>query len=344
MSLTFTRINVQKSLWIILWFSFFLWGGMQLGRAEAGEKEKVAVPDSILQQIEATQKLYQSLSYQSGKINLLEGQVALDLTGPYRYLNSTDSKTLLVNILGNHPDAAEGVLGVIVPSGVDLQGDSSWFAVLQFNDMGYVEDDDAEDIDYEELLQEMKEDAKTVSEERVKAGYEAIQIIGWASKPFYDKATHKLHWAKEIKFGTSASNTLNYNVRILGRKGVLEVNVVAGMAQFKQVSDALPNIFKVINFQSGSSYSDFNPDIDKVAAVGIGGLIAGKLLAKAGVFALILKFIKPILIGIGLAGAGLWRFITGRKKRKEEEETAHKSTPAAAPPPPTENEDKPSDS
>ena len=41
-----------------------------------------------------------------------------------------------------------------------------------------------------------------------------------------------------------------------------------------------------------ATYSEFNPDIDTVAAYGIGGLIAGKVLAKAGVLAAGLVLLK----------------------------------------------------
>jgi uncharacterized membrane-anchored protein len=51
--------------------------------------------------------------------------------------------------------------------------------------------------------------------------------------------------------------------------------------------------------------------MDKVAAVGIGGLVAGKILAKVGFFAIFLKYIK--IIGIAVVGAGgwLWKKMTG---------------------------------
>ena len=42
--------------------------------------------------------------------------------------------------------------------------------------------------------------------------------------------------------------------------------------------------------------ADFDSKIDNVAAWTIGGLVAGKVLAKAGFFAIILKFIKPLLL------------------------------------------------
>ena len=51
-----------------------------------------------------------------------------------------------------------------------------------------------------------------------------------------------------------------------------------------------------VEFDDGNRYSDFNPDIDTVAAYGIGGLIAGKLAAKAGIFALLAKGGKFIVL------------------------------------------------
>jgi uncharacterized membrane-anchored protein len=67
----------------------------------------------------------------------------------------------------------------------------------------------------------MKEDMESENEERKKEGYPAIQIVGWASKPFYDKNRKILHWAKELKFEGGSENTLNYNIRILGEKEYL---------------------------------------------------------------------------------------------------------------------------
>jgi uncharacterized membrane-anchored protein len=49
------------------------------------------------------------------------------------------------------------------------------------------------------------------------------------------------------------------------------------------------------------------PGADKVAAYGIGGLIAGKVLSKAGLFALALAFLKKGWILVVLALAGLWK-------------------------------------
>lgn len=65
-------------------------------------------------------------------------------------------------------------------------------------------------------------------------------------------------------------------------------------------------------------YADFNPDIDEVAAYGVGALIAGKVAAKAGLFkgliALLLASKKLLVI----AGIALFAAIKGLLGRKQE--------------------------
>ena len=46
------------------------------------------------------------------------------------------------------------------------------------------------------------------------------------------------------------------------------------------------------SFTVGNTYEDFDSSIDTVAAVGIGGLVAGKVLSKAGLLAVALIFLK----------------------------------------------------
>ncbi len=69
-----------------------------------------------------------------------------------------------------------------------------------------------------------------------------------------------------------------------------------------------------MSFTKGEQYADFNPSLDQVAAYGIGGLIAGKVLAKVGLFAVILKFWKLGLLALSGAWAGVKRFFAGKGK------------------------------
>ena len=50
------------------------------------------------------------------------------------------------------------------------------------------------------------------------------------------------------------------------------------------------------DFDQGSTYADFDPDLDTVAAYGIGALIAGKVIAKTGFFVMALLFLKKFAV------------------------------------------------
>src|SRR5262249_16179029 len=118
-------------------------------------------------------------------------------------------------------------------------------------------------------------------------------------------STHKLHWAKELEFGGDPTHTLNYDVRALGRKGVLKINFVAGIGELDEIKRIIPTVMAMPDFDHGLRYEDYVPRIDKVAAYGIGGLITGKILAKAGILALALAFLKKGWIIILAALGGL---------------------------------------
>ncbi|MEO6594247.1 MAG: DUF2167 domain-containing protein [Planctomycetota bacterium] len=148
-------------------------------------------------------------------------------------------------------------------------------------------------------------------------------MLGWAEPPHYDKAQHKLYWAERLQFESSGGETLNYNVRVLGRRGHLVVNGVGDIDQLPLIAEHSKYLLQGTEFVEGQRYSDFNASTDKLATYGIGGLIAGGLAAKAGLFAklgLLLKaFIKPILVGIVAIGALLAKLFGGRKKAHEAE-------------------------
>lgn len=250
-------------------------------------------------------KLAASLTYQKGTVTLHDGLAKIKLNDDFRYLSPKDTTTVLSKLWGNPEDNT--TLGMIVPADFNPFGDSAWAVVISFVEDGYVKDDDAAKIDYTKLLQDMKDGAKEENDERTKQGYPPIQLVGWASPPRYDAASHKLYWAKEIQFGAEPEHTLNYNIRLLGRRGVLVLNAIASMSQLKSVEKATPTLLTMVDFQEGHRYADFNNDTDKVATYGIAALVAGGIAAKAGFFKLlwvgILAFKKLIILGfIALAG------------------------------------------
>jgi uncharacterized membrane-anchored protein len=240
--------------------------------------------------------------YQTGHLVLPGGIGELTVPAGYRYLDSAQSRRVLTTYWHN-PNGTS--LGMLFPKDKGPLDENNWAYVIEYNDMGYVKDDDAEDIDYSDLLADMQKDLEEENPEREKAGYEAVYLMGWGANPYYDKAQHALHWAKVLRFGSSPDSTLNYNVRLLGRKGVLVLNAVAAPGQLAEIKASIPALLANVSFAKGQQYTDYNAGIDEVAAYTIGGLVAGKVLAKVGFFAIILKFWKLGLLALG----GLWAAI-----------------------------------
>jgi uncharacterized membrane-anchored protein len=192
--------------------------------------------------------------------------------------------------------------------------EKSYAFIISFDAMGYVKDGDADDINYDDMLKEMQKEEVEENKTRAQQGYVPIHIVGWATKPFYDKDKKVLHWAKNLKFGDEQSNTLNYDVRILGRKGVLSMNAVATMSELDLVKKDIDKVLQIPSFTEGNMYKDFDSNVDNVAAWTVGGLVAGKMLMKVGFFA---KFWKFILIGLVAVGAGVKKLF-GKKSSGEE--------------------------
>jgi uncharacterized membrane-anchored protein len=274
-------------------------------------------------------RLAGTMHYKIGVIALKGGIATVKLPEGFKYLNPADSGTLLEKIWGN-PRQGE-TLGMLMPADFDPLRPGNWAVVLTYVEDGYVKDDDANKIDYGDLLRKMKEGAREASKAREKAGYPPIELVGWAAPPRYDAAAHKLYWAKEFRFGAEREDTLNYNIRILGRRGVLVLNAVAGMSQLRQIEDAAPTLLSMVDFKEGNRYADFRQGTDKVATYGIAALVAGGIAAKAGLlkglWVGILALKKFIIIGaLALARyfKRIWNWIRGNSPEAEA---------AAAPPP-----------
>lgn len=249
--------------------------------------------------------IQRTLRYQTGHLTLPGGVGELTVPSGYRYLDSAQSRRVLTKFWHNREGSS---LGMLFPAGRGPLDRDSWAYVLEYEAMGYVKDDDANDIDYSELLGDMQQETEDNNAEREAAGYEPIHLMGWGANPYYDAQQHALHWAKVLRFGSSPDSVLNYNVRLLGRKGVLILNAVAAPSQLAQIKASIPGLLANVSFVKGQQYTDYSAGLDEVAAYTIGGLVAGKVLTKVGLFAVILKFWKLGLLALGGAWAAIKRF------------------------------------
>ncbi|HEX8625449.1 MAG TPA: DUF2167 domain-containing protein [Allosphingosinicella sp.] len=307
---------------------------------KARERELIAILDS--------------LHPASGDVAVPQASAVLHLGKDYYYLPADEARRVLVEGWGNPPETAEGVLGLVFPAGKTFL-DDVWGAVITYDPVGYVTDKDAASIDYDSLVKEMKEGIEAANEERTRQGYPAQHLVGWAQAPTYDPRSHSLVWARNVQFEGQTENTLSYDVRLLGRKGVLSLNMITGMSKLGETRQAAAKFAGAAEFQTGSRYADYKPGTDKEAEYGLAGLVAAgagvAVAKKAGLIGIILAFGKKffVLILALVAGLGAWarRRFSGSETEQEHEPMAYESwetapaEAAADPAAPAETEDTP---
>ena len=216
----------------------------------------------------------------------------------------------------------EKVLGVVAP--VDHASD--WFVVIQYEDEGYVKDD--EKIDAKELLDSLREGNAEANQERKERGFPELTLDGWSEPPHYDSSHHQLVWALVVSDKNGKS--VNYNTRILGRHGYVSLNLVTDPGKLAGFKSEATTLLASTRFRQGSRYEDFDSSKDKVAEYGLAGLVAagaGLGAAKLVKLGLLAKFWKVIVVGLlaakkaivlAIVGAGAYlkRLFSNRNKNE----------------------------
>jgi uncharacterized membrane-anchored protein len=277
--------------------------GLVLAFAFSAYAESPAPSSQPAQAKMTAEQLESSLKYQKGDVTLPNGIAELKIPDGFRYVGPEDARRVLEQAWGN--PSGEGTLGMLFPANAGPTANDSWGVVITYEEDGHVSDDDADSINYDDLLKQMQEASAAINAERAKQGFSAVELVGWAAKPYYDKSAKKIYWAKELKVADAPQNTLNYNVRILGRKGVLVLTAVAGMSQLSAIEKDMKDVLAFTNFTKGNAYADFDSKVDKTAAYGLAALVAGGIAAKSGLLAKLLALLiagKKVVI---LAVVGL---------------------------------------
>lgn len=70
-----------------------------------------------------------------------------------------------------------------------------WAVYFQYDDSGYVKDDDKDKLDADKLLKAIKKGNDAGNEYRKEHGNPPLNIVGWEQEPKYDSVTHNLTWA-----------------------------------------------------------------------------------------------------------------------------------------------------
>jgi uncharacterized membrane-anchored protein len=258
------------------------------------------------------------LTFEQGTVPIREAGATLEVAEGFHFLGPKDAQRVLEEAWGNPPD--DSVLGLLVPDDADLLSEHSWAVVVTYSEDGYVSDEDAREIDYDEILADMQSATEDENDARKQEGYPQLHLKGWAAPPTYDAVGKRLHWAKNLEVEGGDYNALNYDIRVLGREGYLSLNAVASMDDLALVKSGMERVLPMANFDEGHRYADYREG-DKTAAYGLAALVAGGVAAKAGLFGklgVLLLSMKKLLVFVFIGIAAGFKKIVGLFKKKEQ--------------------------
>ena len=218
----------------------------------------------------------------------------------YVFANANDTR-ILMEAMQNPTSGQE--LGFIAPPG------ASWFIVFEFDEVGYVRDDEKGSLDADAMMESIRRGNDEGNKERQKRGWSTMTILGWEQPPRYNETTHNLEWA--IKGLSEGSPVVNYNTRLLGRAGVMKVTLVTDPSLLASTMPEFKTVITGFNFSQGQKYAEFRKG-DKMAEYGLAGLVVGGATAVAVKSGLFKWLWKLIVVGV-LAVGGFIKKIFSRK-------------------------------
>lgn len=209
--------------------------------------------------------------------------------------------------------AAGNERGTIVCN-MDTEGTEPWFVVFSYVDMGHVKDDERDKLDADEILESLRESNQQGNKERSERGWGILTIEGWAKPPYYDQATNNLTWATIVSTG-SEGKSVNHSVRLLGREGVMNADLVSSETQFAAVLPTFDQMVSGFSFKTGHEYAAWREG-DRVAEIGLTALVAGGagiIAAKTGLLAKLWK----VIVAAGVAVVAAVKKFFGKKTPAE---------------------------
>ncbi len=259
-------------------------------------------PEQQAAELKKLNEMVESFGWtRQGKGNI-GGMAEIAIPQGYRFTDGKGASKML-EFYGNPP--SNSYLGMLATE--NFQEHS---IIFEFDDIGYVKDDEKNDLDADELLSTMKEGQEAANEQRKKMGLDELEIMGWAVPPRFNDQTKNLEWAIILKSKSDGGTNINHNTRLLGRKGVMEVTLMCSPEELQGLLPGYQKILEGFSYTQGETYAEYKSG-DKIAEYGLTALVAGGgayALAKSGLLGKLgLIFAKmgkaAILVVVGVAVA-----------------------------------------
>ena len=242
------------------------------------------------------------INWQGGPSVGVLGDIArIHVPEGFRFAGRDGAKTFL-ELTQNPVSGRE--LGVMVSPG-ETENDS-WFVIFEFNPIGYVKDDDKGELDANALFKSLRDGNERGNEARRQRGWATLDLLGWSTPPRYDPVTNNLTWA--IRASSEGHEVINHSVRLLGRRGVMDADLVLSPAQVDTAVPAFNTLLGEFAFMPGNKYSEWVRG-DHVAEYGLTALVAGGVGAAAAKSGVLGKLWKALVVGLIALGATLKKLL-----------------------------------
>jgi len=194
--------------------------------------------------------------------------------------------------------------------GIILSKNENWFMKFRYIESGHILDDEKGKLNASALLETLRKNNDQANIERKKRGWGQATLTGWEVPPHYDQITNNLEWG--VRCLIEGDTSVNYNIRLLGREGLMTVVCVVAPQSFQQSIINFRSIISNFSFKQGEKYAEYRQG-DKLAQYGLTALIVGGATAVAVKSGLGKWLGKIIVVGV-MASFG---YIVSLFKRKK---------------------------
>jgi uncharacterized membrane-anchored protein len=210
--------------------------------------------------------------YGPAEITLGDNIAKVQLPKGFVFLDRNDTRKLF-------EEAKEPYLGDEL--GVVLQEGSTWFALFRYVETGHIRDDEADKLDPDSLLETIIKNTREANRKRKEMGLPTLEVIGWDRRPHYNRITHTLTWSIIGRGENAKEPRLNYRSVILGRYGILFIEVVSDYANAPLVRPKADLLTSVTSFTQGKRYEQWVRG-DKQSDITMAKLITGGTAVRHG--------------------------------------------------------------
>lgn len=207
------------------------------------------------------------------------------------FFTGRDGASKFMELSENPPNGSE--VGVMMYLGEMEDGSDSWFILFSYDPSGHVLDDEKDGLEADAILRTIRDATERANTGRRERGWEVLQIEGWVSKPHYDDQTHNLTWA--LGGVSSEGRAVNHSVRLLGRGGVMHVDLVITPEHLAATLPAFDSVVSTLVYNPGHRYAEWRSG-EEVASYGLTALVAGGAGAAAAETGS-LAYVWKVLVG-----------------------------------------------